>query len=446
MRLRDLCVYLAAGDRDAIHRLARSRASLPVGALLVLSASIARNHDGAWLIAEWPNLTHGLFVSTINALVLYTLFYATAAFKKISRPGFLGGLVPFLALFWLTSPMAWLYAIPYEHMMPAESAIRFNAWTLAGVSLWRVALIARVMSLLWGVSWWVALGPVLFFSNVVVLVGVFSMPVPLVDFMGGLQHANPMDSAIASMQFLVGFLGTMSLPGTIAVAIVSLIYMSGGWTLTKPSAAGHRWLPSLGVIAMLLCVALAAGLLLASFQPDQARRYEATRLLRQDFAEGFAYMSKFERTDFPPIWDPPPRLGYAETAPSIEAIRGGLAGGEGATWVRAIFLGKSWNVAMTAARSRRWDINADPRQQLDDLNVGHVQLDLFSPEEWASVLGGLQFHVDHDERLQPSHRDEIRKWLEEVAVRARERAARNGASSAPTPAPPTPTSPQPPPP
>lgn len=447
MRLSDLWAYLFAGDRGAIERLAQSRASLPVGALLVLTASVARNHDGAWLLGEPQALAHGLVVSTGNAFLLYSLFFAMATLKRMARPRFWLGYTQFLALFWLTSPMAWLYAIPYEHMTQPEGAVDLNAWTLAFVSVWRVLIMARVMAVLWGSKLRVTVWPVLLFSDVVLLIGAFTMPTPIVDFMGGLQHANPVDSAIFGLSLMVKVLGTMSLPVWLAAAVVAITFFAGGWTLPRPIyPAAARWWPSMGVLAMLACVAAVMGLLLHAFQPAQARRFEATLLLREDFGAGLAFMSRFERADFPPIWDPPPRLGYGETAPSIEAIRGGLAGGEGATWVRAIFLGKSWNVAMTAARSRRWDINADPRQQLDDLNVGHVQLDLFSPEEWASVLGGLQFHVDHDERLQPSHRDEIRKWLEEVAVRARERAARNGVSSAPTPAPPTPSSPPPPPP
>jgi hypothetical protein len=437
MNLTDLGSYLFAGDREAIKRLATSPASLPVGALLVISASIARNHDGAWLIAEWPNLTHGLVVSTINALVLYSLFFAMATVKKLSRPSFAGGLVPFLALFWLTSPMAWLYAIPYEHMMPAESAIRFNAWTLAGVSLWRVALIAQVMSVLWGFSWWVALGPVLFFSNVVVLIGVFTMPVPLVDFMGGLQHANPMDSAIASMHLVVRVLGVMALPATIAIAIVSLNFLSGGWTLAEPSSESQRWVPSAGVIAMLIGVALAAGLLLASFQPDQARRHEATRLLREDFAEGFAYMSRFERTDFPPIWDPPPRLGYRETTPSVDAIRAELAKDQGAPWARAIFLEKSWSMLMTQARSRTWRFDSDPRPRLKELDW-YMEQGRSTPHENALLIASLRFHVEHDERMHSEHRDKIRRWLDAMDPRERDEAKASEESSRPTPASPPP--------
>ncbi len=443
MRLQDLGTYLIEGDRGAIHRLARSRASLPVGAILVLTASIARNHDGAWLPGEPQALTHGLLVSTVNAFLLYSLFFAMAMMNRLGRPRFWLGYTQFLALFWLTSPMAWLYAIPYEHMTHPKGAITLNTWTLALVSLWRVLIMARVMAVLWGSSMRVTLWPVLFFSDVVVLIGVFTMPAPIVNFMGGLQHVSPADAALVNMQFLVGFLGVLSLPVWFVAAMVSVAYFQGDWKLSKAEAEGNRWLPSRGVIAMLACVALVAGLLLANFQPDQARRHEATRLLREDFAAGFAYMSKFERSDFPPIWDAPPRLGYRETTPNAEAMRTVLAKDEGAPWARAIFLDKSWIMWINEARKPSWSFAEDPEEHLESLTRGYLDIARLDPIKLDSLLGGLRFHVEHDERLQANHRDEIRRWLDIIEQRERNeaKAAEESKSS-----PPTPTSPQPPPP
>ena len=45
----------------------------------------------------------------------------------------------------LTSPLAWLYAIPVERMASMDFAISANMWFLAIVALWRVALYVQFL-------------------------------------------------------------------------------------------------------------------------------------------------------------------------------------------------------------------------------------------------------------------------------------------------------------
>lgn len=473
MRLQGLGTYLIEGDRGAIHRLARSRASLPVGAILVLTASIARNHDGAWLPGEPQALTHGLLVSTVNAFLLYSLFFAMAMMKRLERPRFWIGYTQFLALFWLTSPMAWLYAIPYEHMTHPEGAVSLNALTLGLVSIWRVLIVARVMAVLWGSSMRVTLWPVLFFSDVVLLIGAFTMPMPIVNFMGGLQHLNPVDRSIVNLNVAVTLYGILTLPLWLITTTIAGAFFSGGWAVAPSGAAEARWRPSHGVLAMLACVAVVMGVLLATFQPAQSRRYEASRLLREDFGAGLAFMSRHERTDFPPIWDPPPRLWFPKLKPSMPEVRQQLAKDQSTPWVRAMFLEKSWDLLEHKAWTR-WSIDLDPERYKDSLRFVDLDDGRFSSTEFAAMLDGLWFHVNHDERLTQLHRDDIRKWLEAVAQRQRKKAEHQALpgtqdeahtdtpedprgprnqTEPPDPAepsnpsaPPTPTSPQPPPP
>src|SRR5678816_2292796 len=85
MTLATLPLYLT-GNRRAILQIAASRWSLLVGFLLVLSGGLARNYDGAYLREEWTVLLHGPIVSTMNALILYSLAFAAMRSDRGVRP------------------------------------------------------------------------------------------------------------------------------------------------------------------------------------------------------------------------------------------------------------------------------------------------------------------------------------------------------------------------
>src|SRR4051812_17654529 len=48
----------------------------------------------------------------------------------------------FMALFWLTAPIAWLYALPVERVLDPYRAAQANIALLSIVSLWRVLLMS----------------------------------------------------------------------------------------------------------------------------------------------------------------------------------------------------------------------------------------------------------------------------------------------------------------
>ena len=194
MRLGDAVRYLA-GDRGAILRIARTRGALCVGAILVLTGSVARNYDGADLVGEWKVLTHGIGASIVNALLLYTLAYAAARAHRQERPRFFSGFLSFLGLFWMTAPTAWLYAVPYERFLTPVEAVNANTWTLALVAVWRVALITRVLAVIWGARYMTVLFIVLFFADAALVAGTLLAPMPVVDFMGGMEQ-SPADTAL----------------------------------------------------------------------------------------------------------------------------------------------------------------------------------------------------------------------------------------------------------
>jgi len=394
VNLRDLARFLG-GDRGAIERLAGTRHALWVGALFVLAASLARNHDGAWLPGEPWVLLHGLAISAFNATILFTLVFAAAALRRLARPGFWPGLLSFLGLFWLTAPMGWVYAIPYEHFMTPVDAVGANAWTLALVSLWRVLLITRVLSVLWGAGFVRCLFLVLLFADAVLIAAVAASPAPVVDFMGGMQHA-PEEQALAAINFMVAFFAVLLSPVLLIGAIVAAVRLKGGWRVTPSAAAVSH-----GVVVAVTAAFAGFAALLALFQPAQHRRFEATRLLRDDPSAGMAYMSRFDRDAFPPVWDPPPRLAYRETEPPIPAIHAALnAGAATRPWVRTLFLDKSWRALGGAG-------NLGPRTTDPTSFADHHPREAATPE----MIEIVRFHAEHDDRLSPEAREALHTWL-----------------------------------
>jgi hypothetical protein len=121
------------------------------------------------------------------------------------------GYLAFLALFWMTAPMAWLYGVPYERHMAPEGALAFNLLTLGFVSVWRVCLSAWMLAVIFGVSMWRTLMVVMLFSDIVLLLALMFAPLPPIDVMGGMER-TPHDALLADTAFTAGFFGVLTFP------------------------------------------------------------------------------------------------------------------------------------------------------------------------------------------------------------------------------------------
>ena len=137
MRLSTLFRFLV-GHRDAILELAASRWTILIGAIFVVSAGFAREYDGEDLIHEPWHALRPLGASLASGTTLFLLVHGAVMLcsrKADAKPPGIGrSYVIFLGLFWMTAPMAWLYAIPYERFMSPVDAIGVNLWTLALVA------------------------------------------------------------------------------------------------------------------------------------------------------------------------------------------------------------------------------------------------------------------------------------------------------------------------
>jgi hypothetical protein len=386
------------GSRAATLALAQSRWTLLIGLLLVLSGTLARAYDTAYLIGEWPILTHGILVSLGNSFILYTLIYGAAKLAKGSLPRFWSGYLSFLGLFWMTAPMAWLYAIPYERFMTPAEAVHANLWTLAFVSAWRVILITRVLSVIFGASPVRTFLIVMLFADVAMFAAAVLMPKPVMDVMGGLQQTE-VERAIIGSTFLI----------IIATVYTFLVWLIGAFI----AATGFKssWAvpsPTRGPVPR-ACIALAAATLLAWVpalaiaQPEQRLRFRAETMLRTGHVtEAFAEMSAHQRSDYPPVWDPPPRKGYGETEPPMQAIREAILAQPLAAWVEAVFMDKSWRSLV----EYDWSWPSSPR--------GLSDWGKYRGPSPGMDIDGIRFHLEHDARLTDHDRSVLRGVLDEA--------------------------------
>ena len=190
MRLRTLPLYMI-GNRQAILEVASDPRAVWVGLLFILSAGFAREYDAADLWREYHPLFTPLAVSVVASFLLFLVACGSMYLYRDqagTRPPFWQAYQSFLALFWMTAPLAWLYAIPYERFLSPVDATAANLWTLAVVAAWRVVLMARVIAVITGRRIITSFFLVMVFASGTALVAAAVVPpVEIVGFMGGVD-------------------------------------------------------------------------------------------------------------------------------------------------------------------------------------------------------------------------------------------------------------------
>jgi hypothetical protein len=327
------------GDRMAIREIAASRQALWLGLVFVLSAGLAREYDGQDLLQEPWHALIPLAASLVSSFVLFSLCYAKVIASDPARPAFFSAYRSFLTLFWMTAPLAWLYAIPYERFLSPYDAMRANLLSLGVVAAWRVMLMVRVVTTLMGYSTWAAISLVLLFGDGVALLAIRLMPTPVVSFMGGIRHTDT-ENLILSTTCCVTQLGCCSLPIWIAGVAGVISKTKAVWQLP---ASSYKEAPSLQhslVILALFSVGIWAAILPLT-QPEHQNRRRAEHDLRNGrIEEALAEMSARAPSDYPPSWEPPPRIGYGEKSPSIFDVLDKIVEIPAAPWVHEIYVEK----------------------------------------------------------------------------------------------------------
>jgi hypothetical protein len=329
-----LCGFLL-GRRNAIQKVAETRSAVWLGLLFVISAGLAREYDGEDLLHEPWHLALPAAASLATSFVLFVLLCLAGGLRRWNISTFASEYRRFLGLYWMTAPLAWLYAIPVERWMSPGAATEANLQLLGLVALWRVLLMIRIVSVVFSTRWHTAFVLVAFFADTVMLTLLHLTPLPVISIMGGVR-LSPSEQVISATSFLAGLSGILTWP---VWAIVSLVII---WSRglqpyelhaqsERPSVGLSAWL--LGVVALLVWIPI-----LPQTQPEQQLRHVVENELRNGQIErALATMSKHKRSDFPPHWDPPPRVGFGENSPRIVDVMEIVVANDMAAWVRELY-------------------------------------------------------------------------------------------------------------
>jgi hypothetical protein len=316
------------GDADAIRRLASWSPLLGVGAVLVLTAGIAREYDHEYFASQ----PQALLLPFVASFATATLVYGSLRLFVLRGPRSQarGRYRAFLGLFWLTAPLAWIYALPVERLMEPVPAALFNIAFLAVVASWRVWLMSRVAAVLFGASFPRALGAILLPSSVLVWVAGFVIPFRLVPLMGGISLAP-------ETQLLVRAAGIATIGSVLAgVAACILLAANPNRPTTPLAPAVSAAFPVLPMLVLLLgWVAVAAA---PQLEVRRSEQLEAL-LAEERYREALEFVSTFEPGDFAPtrrIAPDPQRVGSGSQIhlPRLFVV---MDGSEPA-WVRALYL------------------------------------------------------------------------------------------------------------
>ena len=336
MRLATIARYLI-GDRASILALGADRSTPLVGAVLVLSAGLARSYHTADLLDQpWRLLTPFAVSSALAVLLLLTTLVGprqSPVDKSQDEASSLPRrLLSFLGLFWMTAPLAWLYAIPYERFSDPLSATQAKVWTLALVAGWRVVLMTRILSVVTGRSAVATFFQVMLLADSMVLIGLRVAKLPLIQFMAEIQPTHA-EAYLAAIVFQTKLAAVLSFPVWLIGALAAC-FRPRCWNIAAPgpqSGARMVWLVAAGAVA--------AGLLALPWtQPEQRLATQAESLLRGGRIEqALAMMSTHGRSEFPPQWEPPPRVGYGEQRPSLLDVLEAMTQPPTAGWVRQAY-------------------------------------------------------------------------------------------------------------
>ena len=282
------------GNDQAIRAVAGNRSSLWAGMILVFTAAVARNYDQTFILEEpyWPivPLVFSFFSGFFVFLFVHPLCLKPAEGWGKEFPGFRQQFPPFLALFWMTAPLAWLYALPVERFLSTRHAAVANLCLFAVVAIWRVLLLTRVVHVLADIPFRRSLFAVLLAASVEWFVLSLAGFASLLDVMSGLRHSPEKQ--------LLGGAVALSFWGSMVLA-----FIAGVGVRTSPAGGGFLHTAETGRFPKKSILVVVLLWLAAAIRPqiEVSRNYHVERLVKQQrTAEALAFLSRHTRADFSP--------------------------------------------------------------------------------------------------------------------------------------------------
>ena len=295
------------GNAAAIRRIASDWRALIIGFLFVLTAGIARNYDHLRLTEdkEW-------FGGPIIMSVLSTVWIGIIAFTVLGlwkKSSFIKNARTFLILFWMTAPAAWVYALPFESFMEIGAATVANFICLLLVSIWRVALIIRSLTVLTRAPWQHALVAVVAPAAVEMWIGLWFKQLSLVNIMGGVRVLEPGEQFIKSATSMMQILCVVVF--VLVIIVASMKTKSG---LETQSLAPAPEIPRPGFLQILIPPILAIIFFAAASVRPQRLVYQSyalkTLFRNKQWSEFYTFLEGTKRSDYSPTSQIPPGRNY----------------------------------------------------------------------------------------------------------------------------------------
>ncbi|MCM8541805.1 MAG: hypothetical protein NE328_16170 [Lentisphaeraceae bacterium] len=305
--IKDYFLYLF-GNEQAIKKLAFSHNSLYLGAFFVLIAGIAREYDQENLL-EVPGIFLIPFPASIVMCFLLYLF-SWAYFRKSINPNGLGHFRIFLAVFWLTAPCAWVYAIPVESLFDSLTALKINLWLLFIVALWRVLLFTRVIKVLTGVNIILA---IITLACPVIFISTFFSQLSLLGIMSGGNHSEEQLVLMNANSSVGGIAFFIFLP-------ILLLYISQAKGTKKFKSFETLQNRKTTLAVKLSCLGIFIGSLLILIKPQQQMRNYShffSLVNSEKYHEAHKYIRNMDRNKFPASKQIYPVLRYYGLVDSI---------------------------------------------------------------------------------------------------------------------------------
>jgi hypothetical protein len=352
---------------------------------LVPLTAVARNYDQTFILEKpflwlFGPLMFSLFSGTWVFLVAYAIAWG---YMDRERPPLWSAWPAFMGLFWMTAPIAWLYAIPVERFFDSVTAARANVCLLTIVSVWRVLLMARVFQVLHGAPFVMALFWVLIPATIEVLVlSVFGAGFSkrIMAGMMGMRN-SPEDEVL---------LRSISIASTIALSLLpvatlgTVVWRMKRHTTTWPDRTPGR--------VPLLPLGIAAAFWIAVAIIPQGELFKSATLERMlakgEFRQALDYLSTHRPDEFAPSRTLPPKPFEGEIFKYLPALFGVITPSD-PVWVHEHLLRRLTEMCghFDTAWNRPPDDTAPREERITKLNQGI---------EWAqrfATMGGTEFNA-----------------------------------------------------
>lgn len=346
---------LLLGMRPSIERLIHARQGWLFAAALVATAALGREYDAVSLWHQPYDLLGSFAASTIIASVLFHWMWGAMKLSGLTLVHPERHAIVFLTGYWLTAPLAWLYALPIEAIADEVTSLRYNLTALSIVSIWRVLLFARISSIQFRIPYIVSLSWILVPCMVIAFFGMLNSVLSMVTIMGGIRLTQTQQILVNYQSAVLIGLWWSFLP-VVGLAIAATVWLAkqgsaGRVARTRPRVSGLAWtIPA--IVTLTLTVAA------TRFQPALQRAHQVDQMLiAGNLDQAIALLETRGEAAFPPAWDPPPQFHESlQQLPEVGELARALAINTPPVWVNDRLMVQADEILL---RQYGWSLGAE---------------------------------------------------------------------------------------